>query len=406
MIDEQRAIRAFTDVLAVEWDDESGVANIVTLSDSYMAVPELRQHNCPDREYHLDGEGMCKHLAALEITRGNIDAPEGWLSVENLDERTDPEFEIERPPRMGRNHTFGAFTDGGETDELPDFEDYTMTENTPMTDGGQQLKPEGHDKFTLWDSENSNARHFDSRATAEDKRGEVNDLFPDVDLELFPPGDSPDALIGEARPDDTDDDEDGDGVPCAECGDLVTADAAEFDAGNDPYHPECSPTADDSNDSEGEPVEADVVEVSDADAQPVEPTPDAPAQDADLPDRSVADDPLTWIPGDFVDEIDGTQAVNRKGFEVLSHFYDIGVSAELQVPPEDTGHEYARVKATATTPDGRECQAFGSAHVDRGDDKTLLLEMADTRARKRALSIATGVGAVAVAELRAEAKND
>lgn len=122
--------------------------------------------------------------------------------------------------------------------------------------------------------------------------------------------------------------------------------------------------------------------------------------DAQLDERSVAEDPLNWVPGSFVDEIDGTQAINRKGFEVLSHFYDVDVHTELQVPPEDTGHEYCRIKATAVTAGGRECEAFGSAHVDRDDDPWLLLEMADTRARKRALSIATGVGAVAVEELR------
>ena len=127
----------------------------------------------------------------------------------------------------------------------------------------------------------------------------------------------------------------------------------------------------------------------------------APA-DAQLDERSVAEDPLNWVPGSFVDEIDGTQAINRKGFEVLSHFYDVDVHTDLQVPPEDTDHEYCRVKATAVTADGRECEAFGSAHVDRDDDSYLLLEMADTRARKRALSIATGVGAVAVEELKNE----
>lgn len=107
---------------------------------------------------------------------------------------------------------------------------------------------------------------------------------------------------------------------------------------------------------------------------------------------------------EFVDEIDDSPAINRKGFEVLSHFYKIDVHADIHVPPEDTGFEFARVKATATRPDGRECEAFGTAHVDRGDgdDPTLLLEMAETRAKKRALSIATGVGACAVEELRNE----
>lgn len=131
------------------------------------------------------------------------------------------------------------------------------------------------------------------------------------------------------------------------------------------------------------------------------------AQDAyDLPERSVGEDPLTWIPSDFVDEIDGSQAINRRGFEVLSHFYDISVYSDIQVAPEDTGFEFCRVKAKAVTPDGRECEAFGSAHTDRGDDAEILLEMADTRARKRSLSIATGVGACAVEELRNELEDD
>jgi hypothetical protein len=108
------------------------------------------------------------------------------------------------------------------------------------------------------------------------------------------------------------------------------------------------------------------------------------------------------MPGEFVDTIDGTEAINRKGYEVLAHFYDVEVSADLQVAPEETDHEYCRVKATATTDDGRAVEAYGSAHVERGDDPWLLLEMAGTRARKRALSIATGAGAVAVEELKHE----
>jgi len=121
MSDAERAERAFRDVLAVEWDDETGAARIVTLGGSYLAVPELGQHNCPDREYH--DVARCKHLLALDVTRGKIDAPEAWLTVEDLDERTEPTFDIERPPRIGKNHTFGAFTDGGECPdcaELPD----------------------------------------------------------------------------------------------------------------------------------------------------------------------------------------------------------------------------------------------------------------------------------------------
>lgn len=107
---EDRALRAYTDVLAVEWDADHGVARVVTLSDVYTAVPSEGMHLCPDREYH--DVDMCKHVFALEAVRGRIDAPEGWLVVEDLDER--PE---------------APTADGG---DLPDFADYEVA-----TDGGK-----------------------------------------------------------------------------------------------------------------------------------------------------------------------------------------------------------------------------------------------------------------------------
>lgn len=82
---EERALRAYTDVLAVEWDADAGLARIVTLADSYLAVPEEGQHLCPDREYR--DVDRCKHVWAIDATRGQIDAPAGWLVVADLDER-------------------------------------------------------------------------------------------------------------------------------------------------------------------------------------------------------------------------------------------------------------------------------------------------------------------------------
>lgn len=196
-------------------------------------------------------------------------------------------------------------------------------------------------EWVLRDRDSGNTRTFDSRSKAEDTKEDLEGIG--MDVELVPPG---------------------------------------------------------SEDADPEP------EVVEDESEPVDPepgpTPDTAEQAAGLPERSIAEDPMTWVPGEFVDEIDGSQAINRKGFEVLAHFYGIDVYADLEVPPEETDHTYCRVKAKAVTAEGRECEAYGSAHVDRGDDAELLLEMADTRARKRALSIATGVGAVAVAELKNE----
>lgn len=245
------------------------------------------------------------------------------------------------------------------------------------------------DGWTVIDHSNDgNARTFDSRSDAEAAVETCRDLGGDP--ELVAPGESPG--------DDADDTDDADAPACGICGDPVhDIENSETDVVGQAVHTECW----ESNvpDPQADGGTAEVVEVDDP---APEPEVDVSERADELPERSVADDPLTWMPGDFVDQIDGSAAINRKGFEVLSHFYDIDVTVDLQVAPDETGHEYARVKATATTGDGRTCEAFGSAHVDRGDDEVLLLEMAGTRARKRALSIASGVGAVAVEELKSE----
>lgn len=138
-----------------------------------------------------------------------------------------------------------------------------------------------------------------------------------------------------------------------------------------------------------------------------EPTVEAkgtPTQDTtELPDNPPVDtDPLTWIPDEFQDTIEGTVAINRKGYEVLAHHYNISVTTKVLVSPSKTDYTYAEVMATAVTDDDTRYRAHGSAHVDRGDDSFLLLEMADTRAAKRATARATGVGMVAVQELKSE----
>lgn len=306
-----RVHRALTDVVAVE-REAPGMVTVVTWSDAYTVDARDGGCMCPDKEYH--DVPMCKHEYAALFATSDLPAP--WDVTESLANRPDTD---------------------------------TTTEPKAMTDGGQ-LQQDG--EWIVFDPENDNARTFESRAEAEDARDDMAGLG--VDVELYPPGESPGA--------DTDD-----------------APDPEPDGGNPEEAPEV------------------------VDVQPG-PATAKPPEDAanDLPERSIAEDPLNWVPGDFVDEIDGTQAINRKGFEVLAHFYDVDVYADLEVAPEETDFEYARVKARAVTADGRECESYGSAHVDRGDDHDLLLEMADTRARKRALSIATGVGAVAVAELKSE----
>jgi hypothetical protein len=112
MIDADRAERACRDVLAVELF-APGMARVITLGGCYTVDARGEGCQCPDKEYHLEAGEQCKHHAAAFLATSD-DHPTPFLVREDLSTRTDPEFELERPPRIGRNHTFGAFTDGGE----------------------------------------------------------------------------------------------------------------------------------------------------------------------------------------------------------------------------------------------------------------------------------------------------
>jgi len=128
-----------------------------------------------------------------------------------------------------------------------------------------------------------------------------------------------------------------------------------------------------------------------------------PAEEYDLPDNgpSVDEDPLVWMPDEFTDVVDGTVTINRKGFEVLAHHYDVSGGTEMVVSPVETEMQYAVHKATVTDADGDEYTAFGEAHAsDNGEEN--IVRMSDTRAYKRAVSRATGVGTVAIEELQNE----
>lgn len=115
---------------------------------------------------------------------------------------------------------------------------------------------------------------------------------------------------------------------------------------------------------------------------------------------NVTEDPISWMPEHFIDIIEGVPAINRKGYAVLAEHYDISVRSEPVTYPGESDWEYAEFRAIATTPEGDEYTGYGSAHVDRGDDKTVLGELAETRACKRAVAWSTGVGMTAVEEMK------
>jgi len=120
-----------------------------------------------------------------------------------------------------------------------------------------------------------------------------------------------------------------------------------------------------------------------------------------LPDDgpSISEDPLTWMPNEFIKTVDGTPTITRKGYEVLAHHYDVQGGTEMVVSPVETDMEYAVHKASVTDADGDEYSAYGEAHAsDNGVEN--IVRMSDTRAYKRAVSRATGVGTVAIEELQ------
>lgn len=115
------------------------------------------------------------------------------------------------------------------------------------------------------------------------------------------------------------------------------------------------------------------------------------------------DDPIEFLKQgneELVTEIRGTKVIKKKGFRLLQHHFGISTSSEVIVGPEETDYEFCRVKARAEKPDGQYAEAHASASVSRGDDKGVLVSMADTRAKSRALSDLTGSGAIAMAEAK------
>jgi len=142
-------------------------------------------------------------------------------------------------------------------------------------------------------------------------------------------------------------------------------------------------------------------EVEDVDAEIIDHTETAD----ELPDEMPIDeDPVEFLPSHFVDQIQGVPTVNRKGYCVIASKYGIEVTAQPETLPSETDFEYAEFSAVAITPDGQQYTGFGSAHVDRqdGDDKYLLAELAETRAMKRAVAWASGIGMTAMSEMKGE----
>lgn len=196
-----------------------------------------------------------------------------------------------------------------------------------------------------------------------------------------------------------------------ECDSIAEAEETKADMvslGADPSHIEIRDGENTPKSEQDSSQDNDVVET-----RPVEPdieeTEPAPVQSESegLPEEqpSVEEDPVDWLPGHFIDVIQGVPTVNRKGYAVIASQYGVEVQAEPITLAEETDFEYATFRAIATTEDGKEYSGIGSAHIDRGDDSEILNEMAETRAMKRSTAWATGIGMTAIEEIQSGGDN-
>ena len=129
-------------------------------------------------------------------------------------------------------------------------------------------------------------------------------------------------------------------------------------------------------------------------------TPAAKAAEPDTP--TLREDPighLRQINDEFVNTIQGTPAISKRGFRYIQA--ELEITTESKVVAWSDDPYGVVVWARAELPDGRAAEAHGEGYPsERGMDEGEFVRYADTRAKSRALSDLTSAGALAVDELR------
>jgi len=110
-------------------------------------------------------------------------------------------------------------------------------------------------------------------------------------------------------------------------------------------------------------------------------------------------DPLDILPGHMTDRIQDELAVNKRGYAMIAERFGIEVNADVVEFPWDNEESRCVATATATTDSGDEYSGWATACADDGDMPEQLIELAETRSLKRAVSWASGVGIVSYQEL-------
>ncbi|MFB9806706.1 hypothetical protein ACFFQF_19415 [Haladaptatus pallidirubidus] len=124
----------------------------------------------------------------------------------------------------------------------------------------------------------------------------------------------------------------------------------------------------------------------------------------EMPD-TVQMDPLDIVPEYMIDEVDGQPTINKRGYAVIARQFDIIVNSEAIMTAGQTDHQYAEFKASAWKKEDGPKHAYtghGTARAseNRNGIEYNLNEMAETRAMKRAVAWASGIGILAWEEMR------
>jgi len=214
--------------------------------------------------------------------------------------------------------------------------------------------------FSVIDHGNENARSFESRAEADDKASGIKQMVSD-----------PSAI------------------------EVVKGDYDDYEA----Y--ETDGTAD-TEDIEPEVIDhsPDGGQVPSAESQSIPSSVEPETTEAiDNLGESLEDDPLNILPGHMQDTIQGTPAINKRGYAMIAERYGIEVTTTIEAYPWDNDEGRCVAKAVAITEDDKEYTGHATACKEDGDMPEQIVELADTRAMKRAVSWASGLGIVAYEEL-------
>jgi len=220
--------------------------------------------------------------------------------------------------------------------------------------------------FTLIDNNRDREKEFDTRAEAEEKKNDMISL-----------GASPEDL--EIVADSSNGAEDTAGADTNQTT-QVESDGSEL------------------SEQAKEDITVSREQIENGEAVPIEET----KQAIDQLGEELEPDPLSILPSHMIDEIQGKPAVNKRGYAMIAERYNIEVSARVKQFPWDNEEGRAVAHAVAVTEEGKEYSGWGTASAADGDMDDQLIELAETRSLKRAVSWASGVGIVSYQELMSD----